>query len=260
MKKTLFIATLAFALSATSASACSYLYRTPQEKLAAADMVFVGTVTGGETIETREQDAAGLNTPGTNSTSRTDFKVVTAIKGNPSASSSIYSSHTIGTSCGSFRGIKDHQYLVFANYSAEKGQFTVTEIGAEDLAYTESHKTLAMIGSGIPVVNSPSATSTPPVVLPVVRPGATPNTVGKFNMNLKLGMRHIDVKRLQTFLNRSGFPVAAQGVGSLGQEGYYFGPATMKALIAFQNANKAELNISTGTGFFGVSTRALLNK
>lgn len=256
MKKTLFIAILAFALSATSASACSYLYRTPQEKLAAADMVFVGTVTGGETVETREQDAAGLDTPGTNSTSRTDFKVVTAIKGNPSASSSVYSSHSVGTSCGSFRGIKDHQYLVFANYSAEKGQFTVTEIGAEDLAYTESHKTLNVIGSGTPVVGNPSATSTSPVV----RPGATPNTVGRFNMNLKLGMRHIDVKRLQTFLNRSGFPVAAQGAGSFGQEGYYFGPATLRALIAYQNAHKAELNIRAGTGFFGASTRALLNK
>lgn len=255
MKKTLFIALLAFVLSATSASACSYLYRTPQEKLAAADIVFVGTVTGGETVETAVT-GEGLNTPGTRSVSRTDFKVVTAIKGNPQASTSVYSSHTVGMSCGSFRGIKDHQYLVFANELAGAPQLIVTEIGAEDLAYAESHKTLNMIGSGTPVVDSPSATSTPPVVLP----GNTPNTVGKFNKNLKLGMRHIDVKRLQTFLNRSGFPVAAQGAGSLGQEGYYFGPATLRALMAFQNAHKAELKISAGTGFFGATTRALLNK
>lgn len=259
MKKTLFVALLAFALSATSASACSYLYRTPQEKLAAADVVFVGTVTGGETVETAVT-GEGLNTPGTRSVSRTDFKVVTAIKGNPQASTSVYSSHTVGMSCGSFRGIKGHQYLVFANELAGAPQLIVTEIGAEDLAYTESHKTLDMIGSGTPVVDNPSATSTSPATPPVVWPGNTPNTVGKFNMNLKLGMRHIDVKRLQTFLNRSGFPVAAQGVGSLGQEGYYFGPATLRALIAFQNAHKAELKISAGTGFFGASTRALLNK
>ena len=259
MKKNLFIALLAFALSTTSASACSYVYRTPQEKLAAADVVFVGTVVGGETVETAIT-GEGLNTPGKMSVSRTDFKVVTAIKGNPQTSASVYSSHTIGMSCGSFRGIKDHQYLVFANESAGSFQYTVSEIGAEDLAYAESHKTLNVIGAGAPVVGSPSATSTPPVTPPVVRPGTTPNTVGKFNMNLKLGMRHIDVKRLQTFLNRSGFQVATQGAGSLGQEGYYFGPATLRALMAFQNAHKAELNISAGTGFLGASTRALLNK
>lgn len=257
MKRNLSIAILAFALSATSANACSYLYRTPQEKLADADVVFVGTVIGGNTTELVPFPGPNGELPGfgSMSISNTTFTVNKVWKGNVPNTLDVYSSHTMGTSCGSFRGIVNHQYLVFAHYSTSTRQYTVTEIGAEDITYSEVQKTLAILGPGTAVIGTTS-TSTPSVIWP----GTIQNTVGKFYMNLKLGMRHVDVRRLQTLLNRAGYTVAEQGVGSLGQEGMYFGAQTMRALIQFQNAHKAELGISRGTGFFGPSTRALLNK
>ncbi len=61
------------------------------------------------------------------------------------------------------------------------------------------------------------------------------------------------VQALQKVLNGLGFAIAATGPGSVGNESTFFGPATQKAVIAFQ--------ISKGlpaTGYVGALTRAAL--
>ncbi len=76
-----------------------------------------------------------------------------------------------------------------------------------------------------------------------------------FTRNLRLGSVGIDVKELQKFLNRSGFTIAASGAGSPGYETTLFGPATRRALIRYQQANK----ITPAVGFFGSVTRGFVN-
>lgn len=256
MKK-IFILTLALFAGVQTVDACSYPYQTPQEKLAGADLVFLGKVVSASTT-VAVSDPANPVALGSLSTTKNVFTVARVWKGSVTPTMTVYSSHTVGTSCGSFAGTLNHEYIVFAKYSAETGTYTVTEVGAEDMAYIEARPTLAVLGNGTNIIASTTATTTP--VTPVVVPPTPQNIMGTFNTNLKLGMRHIDVKRLQTFLNRSGFTVATSGEGSFGQEGMYFGSKTMAALIRYQNAHKAELGITRGTGFFGAATRSLLNK
>lgn len=86
------------------------------------------------------------------------------------------------------------------------------------------------------------------------------SVTGSFNRNLGYGMRGEDVRALQQYLNSKGFTVSASGAGSVGNETTYYGPATRKAVIRFQEARKAELGISAGTGYFGPLSRTLVNK
>lgn len=72
-----------------------------------------------------------------------------------------------------------------------------------------------------------------------------------FTRDLSVGSVGPDVRVLQQFLNAHGFAVAQSGAGSSGLETDYFGPATQRALAAFQNAN----GISPATGYFGPLTR-----
>ncbi len=84
-----------------------------------------------------------------------------------------------------------------------------------------------------------------------------------FTRNLKKGDRGEDVKRLQEYLNSHGFIIAESGVGSPGHETELFGLNTEKALKKFQEANAEILltpfGLTSGTGFFGEATRALIN-
>ena len=75
-----------------------------------------------------------------------------------------------------------------------------------------------------------------------------------FIRDLKINMTGEDVKELQKYLNSNGFIVSEVGYGSIGNETEYFGPATHKALVCFQQAK----NLPT-YGFFGPMTRALVN-
>ncbi len=77
-----------------------------------------------------------------------------------------------------------------------------------------------------------------------------------FKNDLRLGMKHGDVKELQKFLNANGYAVASSGAGSSGQETTYFGQATKNALIKFQKAK----NIFPSSGLFGPITRGVVNK
>lgn len=85
-----------------------------------------------------------------------------------------------------------------------------------------------------------------------------------FTRNLRLNMKHADILQLQRFLNAQGFKVALNGAGSPGNETDRFGRLTYNALIKFQEAHAIEIlkpsGLKKGTGYFGPSTRAFVNK
>jgi hypothetical protein len=84
-----------------------------------------------------------------------------------------------------------------------------------------------------------------------------------FVHTLSVGSRGEEVRQLQIFLNAQGFTVAQSGTGSVGKESSYFGPATKRALIKFQEAYRSEIlapfKLAKGTGIFGAATRAKAN-
>ncbi|MEI6494699.1 MAG: peptidoglycan-binding protein, partial [bacterium] len=71
-----------------------------------------------------------------------------------------------------------------------------------------------------------------------------------FEMNLKLGSKGDDVTRLQQYLEESGDLTMPEGA-----DYGYFGAATKKAVIAYQEAN----DISPASGNFGPLTREAVN-
>lgn len=85
-----------------------------------------------------------------------------------------------------------------------------------------------------------------------------------FKRNLKQGDRGEDVLLLQKILNAdSRTSVAQSGPGSSGSETTYFGPATKRAVIAFQELYADEILILAGlaraNGFVGTLTRQKLD-
>ena len=72
--------------------------------------------------------------------------------------------------------------------------------------------------------------------------------------DLEYGMHDTGVKTLQQFLNANGYMVSASGAGSKGSETTYFGPATKKALAAFQQA----AGVAPSVGYYGPKTRAFI--
>ncbi|MEO7596973.1 MAG: peptidoglycan-binding domain-containing protein, partial [Candidatus Paceibacterota bacterium] len=100
--------------------------------------------------------------------------------------------------------------------------------------------------TGLPCTTS----STPPLNSP-----SNTSLAFQFLNNLKLGMRHSDVKELQKYLNTHGFIVSLNGFGSTGNETTYFGLKTKAAVIKFQKAK----NITPAVGFLGPITRGVMN-
>jgi len=86
----------------------------------------------------------------------------------------------------------------------------------------------------------------------------------EFNQNLGLGSKNVDVLELQKILNKDlDTQVAVSGPGSPGNETYYFGPATLSAVIRFQNLYPEEIlapgGLVYGTGTVGPLTRKKLS-
>ncbi len=90
------------------------------------------------------------------------------------------------------------------------------------------------------------------------------STTAVFRRQIVLGDTGDDVLALQKFLNSHGFPVAASGMGSPGQETAYFGTRTMLALAAFQEAHADIIltpqGFGRGTGMLGPASRLLINE
>jgi peptidoglycan hydrolase-like protein with peptidoglycan-binding domain len=85
-----------------------------------------------------------------------------------------------------------------------------------------------------------------------------------FPRTLQIGMAGDDVRALQVVLNSDASTrIADSGPGSRGYETNYFGPATKRAVVKFQEKYKEEVllpvGLSQGTGFFGEKTRAKAN-
>lgn len=72
-----------------------------------------------------------------------------------------------------------------------------------------------------------------------------------FGQNLYAGVKSLEVRCLQRFLNASGFPVASEGAGSVGNETDYYGLHTMKAVTQWQKM----MGVSPAQGFFGPRSR-----
>jgi len=84
-----------------------------------------------------------------------------------------------------------------------------------------------------------------------------------FTMNSKMGSQGGEVMWVQKFLNSHGFTVSTTGAGSPGNETSYFGPATKRAVIAFQNAYASDIltpvGLTSGTGNWFAGSRAKAN-
>lgn len=91
----------------------------------------------------------------------------------------------------------------------------------------------------------------------------SPAIVAPFVSDLRLGSIDPQVVALQQYLNAHGFVVATEGPGSVSNETDYFGTKTRAALIAFQEAHRADiltpLGLTSGTGNFFSVTRAYVN-
>lgn len=85
----------------------------------------------------------------------------------------------------------------------------------------------------------------------------------EYEKNMKQGDESNDVKDLQQFLNAGGFTVAASGPGSPRNETAHFGPATTKAVVAFQNKYKDDIltpnKLTEGNGIVEEKTRAKIH-
>lgn len=102
----------------------------------------------------------------------------------------------------------------------------------------------------VKVDSSAPPTTTAPVTVP-----SSPAVTTALTRNLYLGISGEDVRVLQKMLNAKGYTIASSGSGSTGNETTYFGPATLAAVVRYQNAK----GITPAVGYVGSITRASLS-
>jgi len=134
----------------------------------------------------------------------------------------------------------------------------------------------ALPNNQVPNINCPAilhctpiASSTPSTSLGTPNGASRLASTFRFSRSLSLGQSNISVKSLQIFLNDRGFTVTATipghtpAAGSFGHESNYFGPATKRALIKFQEYYKADIlapvHLTKGSGYFGPSSIKKVN-
>ncbi|PIR38319.1 MAG: hypothetical protein COV34_01795 [Candidatus Zambryskibacteria bacterium CG10_big_fil_rev_8_21_14_0_10_42_12] len=85
-----------------------------------------------------------------------------------------------------------------------------------------------------------------------------------FEKDLYVGSQGEDVRCLQQYLNNNGYVLAESGIGSPGNESTFFGLLTKNTLKTFQefygDVILKPLGLTSGTGYFGESTRTFINK
>ena len=85
-----------------------------------------------------------------------------------------------------------------------------------------------------------------------------------FTRDLNLWSEGGDVLALQKYLNSHGFFISQAGPGSIGKETGLYGIKTLNAVVKLQEAHASEIlipaKLKKGTGIFGDSTRAFVNK
>ncbi|MDE2041170.1 MAG: right-handed parallel beta-helix repeat-containing protein [Patescibacteria group bacterium] len=106
----------------------------------------------------------------------------------------------------------------------------------------------------------------PGFVCTLVAPKSNPavSVLPNFSRPLRFGMSGTDVRNLQIFLNAHGYQVSLSGAGSPGNETAYFGPATLRAVVKFQEGNRAAIltpaGLTQGTGYFGPASIRYANQ
>lgn len=123
-------------------------------------------------------------------------------------------------------------FAAFADTTAD----TIAQLQAQIASLTAQLSTLSGTSAAKPA--STASTST--------------TTKCTFTRPLKVGSKGADVMCLQQTLNAGGYPVAASGPGSPGNETTTFGPATKAAVMKWQ----AAAGVSPASGYFGPISEA----
>ena len=164
-----------------------------------------------------------------------------------------------------------------SNNATTSSDYTFTTVGCtsggggggSSAGYTPAPVTMPSIGDGqgctATTIYSPSTGQKCPSA---AGSGGTSTSAGGtsyiFSKVLRLGMHDPEVAMLQHYLNTHGFPVSLVGIGSIGKETTYCGPATKAALLKYQNAHAdvilTPVHLVKPTGIFGTMTINAFNK
>ena len=171
-------------------------------------------------------------------------------------------------------GVQDYTFII--NRRARSGAYSGCTVLLRDEAGNRSN-TVAIADFRVPsssggggtglsvsaptvssIVTVPTITTPEGVIVFPDEPQQTepqPQVVLTFTQPIPYATANPRILQLQRFLNAQGYTVSVTGPGSQGQETSYFGPATRRALIRFQQANGL-----APTGELDENTRAELQK